>query len=252
MDATSPSNLISGGWRTGIGGIFVGAYSVFWGLSRIMRDGALRRLAILPLLLTAFLYAGMLAVLVVFGDDLFGKIWERPEEGWLLIVWWAALVLSIVATIAVMVLLFAAIAEAIGGPFYDKMASRILREHSISTREPGLIEGTVPDLLRSLIYLIPAIVCWLLGLIPVVGVPFVAIGTGITWIGFATSAVNPALAVTGHKLGDRMRYVFRYFFAMLGMGAVVALSMLVPFLGLASIPASIVGATELYANTKRG
>jgi hypothetical protein len=41
MDTTSPSNLIAGGWRTGITGIFVGAYSVFWGLLRIRRDGGI-------------------------------------------------------------------------------------------------------------------------------------------------------------------------------------------------------------------
>jgi CysZ protein len=240
---------MSGGWRTGIRGLFVGAYSVFWGLSRIMRDSPLRKLAILPLILTTLLYAGLLGVLIVFGEDLFENIWQRPE-GWLVILWWAALIAALVLLVALMVLFFVAIAEAIGGPFYDKMASRILSEHSISTREPGLIEGTVPDLFRSLLFLVPAVICSLLGLIPVVGLPFVALGTGIAWLGFASSAVNPALAVTGHQLGARMRYVFRYFLGMLGMGGVVALSMLVPFLGLLSIPASIVGAAELYANTK--
>jgi CysZ protein len=249
MDATSPSNLISSGWRTGITGFFVGAYSVFWGLLRILRDGGLRKLAILPLILTSFLYAGMVGLLVVFGDDLFDWLWQRPE-GWLVIVWWIALVASIVATIGLMVLLFAAIAEAIGGPFYDKMAIRVLTAHSIESREPGLIEGTVPDVLRSLLFLIPAAICWMIGLIPLVGLPFVALGASIASIGFASAAINPALMVTGHDLGDRMRYVFRFFLGMLGMGAVVSLSMLVPFLGLLSIPASIVGASELYANTK--
>jgi uncharacterized protein involved in cysteine biosynthesis len=250
MDARSPSNLVNGGLKRGLGGFVVGAYSVFWGLSRILRDKSLRKLATVPLLLTILLYGVMLALMFVFADDLLEKLWQRPE-GWLVIVWWIVLALSLVATIGVLVLLFAAIAEAVGGPFYDKMAVRVLSDHSISGREPGFIAGTVPDLFRSLLFLLPAGVCWLIGLIPVVGIPFVALGAVIAWIGFASAAINPALMVTGHTLGDRMRFVFRFFLSMAGIGAVVSLAMLVPFLGLAAIPASIVGATELYANTER-
>ncbi len=239
------------GWRTGLGGMFAGVYAVLWGLQRILRDGGLRKLAVLPLALTLFLYAGLVAVVLVFAGDLLDVLWQRPESGWLIAVWWVVLVGSIIATLGVLVLLFATIAEAAGGPFYDKMAMRVLEAHAIETREPGLIEGTLPDLLRSLLFLLPAVFCWLLGLVPVIGIPFVALGAVIAWIGFASAAINPALIVTGHPLGSRMRFVFRYFFSMLGIGAVVSLSMLVPFLGLVSIPASIVGATELYANTER-
>ncbi len=242
--------VISGGWRSGLGGMFIGAYAVFWGLLRILRDERLRKLALLPLLLTFVLYSGLIVSLVLFGEDLFGKIWQ-PPEGWMLIVWWMTFLLTMVAAIGVMVLLFASIAEAVGGPFYDKMAIRILDAHSVATKEPPWFAGTLPDLLRSLLFLLPAVVCSLIGLVPVIGIPFVALGGAIASIGFASAAINPALMVTGHTLGDRMRFVFRHPLAMLGMGAVVSLSMLVPFLGLASIPASIVGATELYANTKR-
>jgi uncharacterized protein involved in cysteine biosynthesis len=223
---------------------------VFWGLSRILRDRELRRLAVIPLLLTSILYAAMLALTVGFADDLLGRFWQRPE-GWLVLLWWIVLLVSIVATLGMFVLLFSVIVEAIGGPFFDKMAMRVLSDHSIPARDPGFFEGAIPNLFRSLLFLVPAAVCWLIGLIPGIGLPFVAVGALIAWIGFASAAINPALMVTGHTLGQRMRFVFRFFMAMAGLGAVVSFAMLVPFIGLAAIPASIVGATELFANTDR-
>lgn len=246
----SGSKTLAGGLKPGLPGLMVGAYSVFWGLKRIVRDPDLRRLAVLPLLITIVLYAGMATSVLLFADDALSELWPYPEEAWMVVFWWVALVVSVVASVGLMVLLFATIAEAVGGPFYDKMAVKILGEHHIETKEPGFIEGTVPDLIRSLLFLIPAFVCWLLGLIPLVGIPFVVLGAIIAWLGFASTAVNPALLVTGNGLGARIRYVFRFFLSMLGIGGVVSLSMLVPLLGLVAIPASIVGASELYANSR--
>lgn len=250
MDEMSRSETLSGGLKKGLGGFFVGAYSVLWGLKRIARDRELRKLTLLPMLITVVLYVGMVAGVVVFSDELFSKLWQRPEAGWMVALWYVAFVGMIIATIGLLVLLFATIAEAVGGPFYDKMAIRVLGEHQIDTKEPGLIEGTVPDLIRSLMFLFPAVFCWVLGLIPVIGLPFVVLGAVIAWLGFASTAINPALLVTGNGLGARIRYVFRFFLSMLGIGGVVSLSMLVPLIGLIAIPASIVGATELYANSR--
>lgn len=242
--------MIDGGFRGGLSGLVAGAYSVPWGLRRILRDRQLIGLTALPLIVTLVAYTLATVGLFVFGGDLFSKLWPRPDEGWLVALWWLGLVVGLVAGIAVLALVFLGLAEAIGGPFYDKMAIRILREHAISTKEPGLIEGTVPDLFRSFAFVTAAGMCWLVGLIPIVGLPFVALGAVIAWLGFASAAVNPALMVTGNDLGARLRYVLRYFLAMVGIGLVVSLSMLVPLLGLLSIPASIVGASELYANTR--
>ena len=163
--------------------------------------------------------------------------------------WLIALFGFAVGLLALMILLFTTVAEAVGGPFYDKMAIHVLDRHAVSSREPGLIEGTVPDILRSLLFVIPAGVCWLLGFIPVVGIAFWVLGGAIVWLGFASASVNPSLMVTGHKLGGRVSFVFRFPFTMLGMGGVIALSMLVPLIGLIAIPSSIVGASELVARS---
>lgn len=239
--------LLAKGPRQGPFGFLVGAYAVIWGLSRMVSDKKLRGLATVPLALTAVLYLLAVMSLVVLGDDLMRLVWTQPESTWLLVFWWMATVLLVVGALLVLVLLFSTIAEAIGGAFYDKMAIRVLHGHDLATREPGLIEGTVPDIFRSLIFVVATLFFGVLGLVPVVGVPFVVLGTACAWLGFASGAVNPALMVTEHKLGARLGWLRTYLFTALGLGAVVAAAMLMPFLGLLALPASIVGAAELHA-----
>ena len=219
-----------------------------------MRDRQLRKLAAVPLLLTVLLYVVLLVLAVFLADDAVGLLWVKPTAGWFMLgLWYIAAVAVFVCLLVVLALLFTTIAEAIGGPFYDKMATRILAEHGISFREPGFFEGTVPDIVRSLLFVIPGVICSLFGLIPFVGWPFAAVGVVVAALGFASAAINPALLVTGHGMWSRVGYVFRSFSAMVGMGAMIAAALLLlPLVGLIAIPASIVGATEIYAKSVAG
>jgi|GEM_PF-2094752 len=252
---SEPSIFVRRGLKPGIAGFFTGVGSVVWGLSRILGNARLRKLAVVPLLLTAALYFVLMALTVWKGPDVMQWVWGTlnlsREIWWQAALFWVLAVIGVVGLLVLLVLLFTTIAEAVGGPFYDKMAMQVLDEHGIGTREPGLIEGTVPDLIRSLLFLIPAALCWVLGLIPVVGVAFWVLGGVVVWLGFASAAINPALIVTGSGLGARVGFVFRFFFTFLGIGGVVAVSMLVPIVGLITIPGSIVGASELFARTRR-
>ncbi|MCA9554917.1 MAG: EI24 domain-containing protein [Myxococcales bacterium] len=252
---SEPSFLIRRGLKPGLGGFFTGVGAVFWGLSRVLSEPRLRRLALVPLFLTAVLYMVLMALTVWQGPGVVDWIWSSLDWGreawWQLVLFYAAVVAGVLGLLVLLILLFSSVAEAVGGPFYDKMASHVLGTHGIPTKEPGLIEGTVPDLIRSVLFMAPAAVCWILGFIPVVGVAFWVLGGAVVWLGFASAAVNPALSVTGNGLGARVSFVFRFFFTMLGVGGVVAVAMLVPLLGLVAIPASIVGTTELYARSHR-
>jgi uncharacterized protein involved in cysteine biosynthesis len=127
------------------------------------------------------------------------------------------------------------------------MAVRVLAQYSIVGREPGLIRGTLPDMVRSLLLASLSGVCAALALIPAVGIAFVIIGALVSWIGFASAAINSALMVTGVGLRDRLRFIMRSFSAMAGIGAVVFAALFVPFAGLLALPAAVIGATDLYA-----
>lgn len=242
---------LSRGPRQGPLGIFVGAYAVLFGLMRLMDRPALRKLMVVPLMLTGVLYLGALVGVVTLGDDLLGLFWAQPDNPWMLTLWWFGAILLMAVSLLTLALLFTTVAELVGGPYFDKMAVRVLHDHQIATREPGMFEGFVPDLLRSLAFPVGVLVFGLFGLIPVIGLLFVIVGTGIAWLGFASAAINPALAVTEHSVGQRVAWLRQNFMTSLGMGGVVAASMLVPFLGLLAIPASIVGAAELHARHHR-
>jgi uncharacterized protein involved in cysteine biosynthesis len=236
--------------RPGIRGLFAGALSPFGGLIRILRDRDIRRLALVPLVLTSILYS-VLAVLIVYhAREWLAFIWPRPIAGILLWVWYVLLPLFVLALFIALGLVFSTVVEIIGGPFFDRMAIRILKAHGLDAEDPGFVRGGLPDLLRSLLFLTVTLVCWLIGLLPGLGLPFSLAAMVISSLGLASSAINPALMVSGVPLGERIRFVFRSFLAMAGMGAVLGASMIVPFLGLVSIPCAVVGAAELYAKAR--
>ncbi len=263
------TNRVEGGLKRGPSGFISGAAAVLWGLRKMLSDSEMRKLAVLPLLVTGVAYLGLFLGFVFFAGDVLEKFWSQPAECvwkwepdgvwsgikiffgfvgcelWHLL-WYVALLGFLLAFTVILALLFATIAEAVGGAFYDKMAIKLLTERGISYKEPSLIAGTVPDLFRSFLFLIPAAFC---GLVGIFFPPLSVLGGAIAWLGFASSAINPALLLTGRGLFARVRYVFRYTLAMLGIGGVIGVSMLVPFLGLFMIPASIVGATQLFINT---
>jgi len=245
------ASILDKGMRRGPLGFFSGVWAVPWGLGRILRDAKLKQLLVVPLLLTSVVYVIGAYLLIRYAPGVMDWLWHRPDGGWLEALWILALIALYVLATVIAFLLFATVAEAVGGPFYDKMVKHVLASHGIASTEPSFWAGTIPDLVRSLVFLAFVLGCALLGLIPVIGVVFVVIGSILGWLGLAASATNSVLAMTGHSGGRRLGYLFSHFFPMLGLGAVMGLGMLVPGLAVVVIPAGLVGATELYARGAR-
>ncbi len=250
------SSLLGKGPRSGPTGFFVGGYAVLHGLGRVLFNGQFRKLMMVPMAITLVLYLVLGLATLFYGPGLLADLIPRPDGPWFpdeqwfnfkLLFWFFGIILAMGVLFGLMILLFATVAEAVGGSFYEKMSKIVLEEFGVKTFEVGLIAGSIPDLIRSLAFVIPGAFLGLLGLLPGVGLPFMVLGSVIVWLGFASGAFNPALQLTQHKLGERVFYVFRNFSTALGIGSLVGLSMLVPVLGLVAIPASIVGASELYA-----
>ncbi|MEQ8273178.1 MAG: EI24 domain-containing protein [Deltaproteobacteria bacterium] len=241
------SPLVDRGFRRGISGFFVGGGAVFWGLKRILGDSKLRGLAVIPLGLTTLVYTVLTGGIIYFTPRLLERF--KPDD-WMVYLWWLSVVILVLGLLALAAVLFTAIVELVGGPFYDKMAAYMLDEEHIAWKDPGFVKGAVPDLVRGLVLAVPAVVCWGLSLIPVVGIAFWIVGLLIAWFGLGSSALNSALLMTGHSGGQRVKWFLRYLWITLGTGAVISLSMFVPFLGLIAIPSAVVGASRLYAKTE--
>jgi CysZ protein len=233
--------------RPGIRGFVAGGLSVFRGARRIFSDGDLRRLAAIPLVIAALLYFVLASTIIYFSADVLDFVWKKPDGGLGLAIWWILIPVVIVSMVIAMGLLFSTIVQTIGGPFFDRMAIRVLSLHGVRAKDAGFLRGTLADTLRSLAFLVVATSLWLLGLLPVIGLPFAILGMIISNLGLASSAINPALTATGVGVRARMRYVRHSFMALAGMGTVIGLSLMVPLVGLVSIPCAVVGASELYA-----
>ena len=229
-----------------------GVGAVFGGLRIIAGDPELRKLTAVPVALTAILYLGLVAGVLLLGDDVLGWLWPRPDEAWLIPLWYLTWVAGMLVLFLIAFLLFNTVVEAVGGPFYERMATRILSRYDVTTEQPTFVDGTILDIVRSLLFVLPAAFFAVLGLVPALGLPFAVLGGTIAWLGFGSGAVNPGLLVTGHRFGARLAYARRHFWTLLGLGAVVALSFPVPMLPLLSIPCSIAGAADLYGRGRLG
>ncbi len=242
-----PSSIVDRGFRRGLSGFFVGGGAVFWGLRRMLADGKLRGLAVIPLILTTLVYSLLSGGIIFLTPHLLERF--KPDD-WMVYLWWLMVVVLVLGLLALAAILFTAIVELVGGPFYDKMAAYMLDEVGIAWTDPGFVKGAVPDLVRGLVLAIPAALCWGLSLIPVVGVPFWVLGLLLAWFGLGSGALNPSLLMTGHTGAQRVKWFSRYLWITLGTGAVISLAMFVPFLGLVAIPSAVVGASRLYAKTE--
>ena len=232
-------------------GFVTGVTAVLSGLRLVAGDPELRKLTAVPVALTGLLYAALAAGVLLFSDDALGWLWPRPDSAWLIPLWYLAWVAGMLSLFFISALLFTTVAEIVGGPFFERMATVILSRHGVSTEQPTFLDGTILDVVRSLLFVVPAACFALLGLLPGVGLPFTLLGGFIAWLGFGASAINPALLVTGHRFGARLAFVRGHVPLVLGMGAVIAFSLAVPLLPLLSIPCSIAGASDLYGRAKR-
>lgn len=229
------------GWK----GFLGGGFAVVRGAGRLLADRELRKLALLPVVVTGILYVLFVTLAAIYHGDVLALIWSRPDS-WLLYLWYAASIFVFLGMIVLLALVFLPIASVIAGPFYEKLALKILERRSIPGREGGFREGIASALARVLVFAVPAMFFAVLALIPYVGLPFVPLATTFGWLGLAAETSEPTLVAADLPLRGRLRVVFTCFFPMIGAGMVVGLSLLVPLLPLLTLPAAIVGFAELY------
>ena len=234
----------------GVSGFGSGVKSVFSGGSLLLKNKDLRVNALVPLGITTFLYLCVCTFLIYYRSDLMEKFWQQPED-WKIYLWYGVLALLVVSIFVVLAMVFVPVATMVSGPFYERMVAQILREHEVECREAGLIKGLLFELVRTSVFLGPALGFVILGLIPVIGAPFAMAGIVIGWLGLASTAINPALIMTGHGSGSQIKFVFRSLSVMLGAGMVTGLALTVPLLGLLAVPCSFVGLTTHYAKSIR-
>lgn len=231
----------------GLKGVFTGVRAVFAGLGRIVSEPRLRRLALLPILLTLLLYGAVIAGAVLWVDDLVRYFVPQPASGELRLGWYVLLALAYVATGLGLLVLFLSAVNLIAGPFYDTIAESILDEQGAPKDPLPLPRAILVELMWSLTIAPLALVLSVLAFLPLVGIGFAILNAALIGLALATSAIAPALSATGHAYRQRWRMWRAAPALMIGIALPMSLSALVPVLGLIILPSGVVGATEALA-----
>lgn len=231
----------------GVSGFANGVRAVFSGLRAILGDGALQRLTILPLMITTVLYVAIFAAGYMLSDDVLALLWARPEEGAMLILWYVVQVVVLIAFVAILIVSFVGAANVVAGPFYERLADRILEAHRVPRKPAPLVLNILREIAWSLTFTIPAAICGLLSLLPGVGIGFAVVAAMVAGLGLAGAAIGPALSATGRGYFERLGFFRRGFGMLAGVALVMSVAIFVPLLGLIAIPSAIVGITEVLA-----
>ncbi|OLR92288.1 hypothetical protein BJP25_22260 [Actinokineospora bangkokensis] len=226
------------------------------GFRIVLSDPRLLLRGALPALLTTLLLAGAVVGLAVGVDDLVA--WATPfaddwSGTWRGLFRTALGVGVVVGAVALSVVLFAAVALIVGGPFYESIAEEV------EDRELGGVPGAqrigfarsawigVRDGLRLvLLALLWAVLLFALGFIPVFGqtvVPVLSVVVGAWLLAVELTAIP--FVRRGRSLKERRRALRTRRGLVLGMAVPVYLLCLVPLLALVVFPAAFAGGTLL-------
>lgn len=232
----------------GLVGIVAGLLATPRGALLLMRQPRLRRLAWWPLLLTALAYVALMVLVVLYAGDVLSWLWARPENLWMAGLWWVAVALAGAVLLVLAGACFVTVVGIVAGPFYERLAQRVLESHGRSCVSPSLVDGFTSVLVRLGIFGLPATAVLLIGLVVTALSPVaVPLAGAWVWLGLGLETAEPALALAGYSLRRRLCSVWRCLPLMLGAGAVQGLAFLVPLLPLLTLPAGVAGMAQLVA-----
>lgn len=209
-----------------------------------------RRPGILLWLIPPFAITLLLDVLVfwfAFGwarDRIAAWLPQGDYSGWL------AAGLQAFAAIGLLFLLgwtFAWVFLLLSNPFQDYISAAVEQDRGKYVPEPagirGFLKSTTLSAVQSLILLVLTLPVLVVGFVPLVGPVFVFLWSAFV-MGFSFFTI-PA-GRSARRLSDRIALARSHPKGMIGLGAVVAVAALVPFLNVLFLPVFIVAGTLLY------
>lgn len=229
---------------------------------RLIREPALRRFVVIPLVLNLLIFIGLFAALYHGFTLLIPVVMDwLPDWAWLQALDWLFWLVYGVVIVLLMAYGFVIIANFVGAPFYGYLAElteKRLTGQVIDTG--GSWRQLVADIPRSLwrelqkitYYLPRAVLLLILSLIPVVNL----VGA-LLWFAFnswmmALQYVDYPSDNHRESFADLKRFLRATRFSAFGFGVPVALGAMIPLLNLVVVPAAVCGATAYYvAENKR-
>ena len=204
--------------------------------------------SVLPFLISVVMVIGGLTIGFIYGVDAVAALVDPAfgllmSEGWwrraavALIAWPVGLTLGVAVGYQVGFLLSL--------PLLDRLALAVERHDgwTVEGRSLGLGNSAFCVSVVMASWLVGSLVFMVLGLLPGVGVVFVAMGWLWSALCVALDALDPSLTRAGYGLGARLRLVRRHLPPVLAFGALASLWIVIP----GSYPGIVVGGSRLAA-----
>lgn len=217
------------------------------GAALLWHTPALRRLAIVPLMLNCVLYLVALTLFFQFYDTGFSLFIEQPEAWYWRIGYYILHGLAFVIGLAVLVFSFVFVGKALAAPFLDVLSERTeLTLRGSPTNEAFQPGRWLNDILRSLshsiLILIVLITAFPLSFIPVVGS---ASWLGLGWLLLVYDFTSFALDRRRLTFRQKCRHLLSDRAESLGFGAALFVLLAIPVVNLVSLSVAAVSGTLL-------
>jgi CysZ protein len=225
----------------------------FKGLALIAR-APYRGWAVAPLIINAFLFSALAAVLFTYLGGWLDAVVPRGGGAehlrWLL---WplAAATAALLGLVAAIVL-----GSLVAAPFNEELAARVMAERGTGIPRPGPVSRTAAQLAADELRKARYFVARALLVLPLFLIPGINLLAPVAWFlltswFLALEYWDYPLSLTGARFAAQRRELRRNRWTALGFGAGVAVMLLLPVINLAAIPAAVAGATQLWLDRWR-
>jgi CysZ protein len=243
----------------------------FQGAVFLRQHRTLWKWALFPALINLVVFAAALSIFISMYPALYDLstsfIPPASPDAWYYWFWiaplrllaWLIGALLIVASLAVLFLIFLLLGTIIASPFLDVLAQRV---EDIMTGRPAAENLTLRHALRSFtvaagaelkrlgFFVAVAMTLFLLGLIPLLS-PFTVIAASLFTLLFLP--LEYASYAMDHRLmtfAQRRALIWKHPWLVLGFGAAASLTLLIPLLNFICLPMLVVGATLLMRHAE--
>ncbi len=238
---------------------FRGFGYLFRGWAFVGKNTSLIKYCLIPTLLTILTFIGVAVFFLYKYAWIVSLFWAKPSS-WLVVFWWVFYILFFFAAIIIGYVLFFVVQSIITAPFNDMLSERVEaiaygnepQPFSWSFMLKGLGRTVAHELAKLGIYLIWILPMLLLLFIPVVGtIAFTIGGFILTQRFLAYDHLDYCMARRDWSFARKRALLKTHRSLTSGFGSAVATILLVPVVGLLSVPMAAVGGTLLFCDLER-
>ncbi len=219
---------------------------------------SLIRYTVFQVLLTVAVFAAVIVGWSASYDSIAGLLWSRPESAWLVWLWYLYRIVAALALAVVGYFVFIVLVGIVCAPFNSKLSQKV--ETLLTGRLPPStgFADEVREAIRDIRVALGKVFFYAMVMLPVFLIGLLVPGLGqilLVVFGWLFTALYLSLDYLDWPLsrrrigfGDRLSYLKRHRWPMLGFGAAAFLLLWIPVLSFFLVPAAVAGGTLLFVD----